>query len=383
MWSSAPVRIEPGWRAMAPLSVLYRGVLAARSAWWGRYAQKAPLPTVSIGNLTSGGNSKTPFTLFLAQRLAQNGIRVGIVSRGYGGSQSRYARLVSDGRSIAMQPQEAGDEPVMMAKCFDGPVAVARRRIEAIKLLSGNGLADAVVLDDAFQHLRLQRDLDLLLINESVGLGNGRLLPAGPLREPIEAIRRADVLIIIQPFTAVRSIDVFGLGEVGAKPLLRARIQPSSLVYSDKGIWREAPLINARRPVAAVSGIANSRQFHAMIGALGGKLIHTLDYRDHYDYSAADWKNILAAARRADMILTTEKDLVKLERFATREVPLYALRLKVTMEADEETQLLRLVTERMGQAQARRPQPSGREGGAVSGTESRSIGHPGMPQVQR
>jgi tetraacyldisaccharide 4'-kinase len=349
---------------MAPFSLAYRGILAARSAWWKRYARTPPLPTVSIGNLTSGGNGKTPFTLFLAQRLRQNGVRVGIVSRGYGGYRSRGHRLVSDGRYIAMKPREAGDEAVMMAKGFDGPVAVARRRINAIRLLSSNALADAVVLDDAFQHVRLRRDLDLLLINESVGLGNVWLLPAGPLREPIGAIQRADVLVMIQPFGAAqRSIDCFALDILHGKPVLRARIEPSSLVYSDQEIWREMPLIDAGRRVAAVSGIANSAQFHAMIDALGAKLIRILDYRDHYDYHAGDWKNIVAAARHAEMIITTEKDLVKLERLATREVPLYALRLKVTMEAHEESQLLRLVMQRISSVQPCRSQASRVGGG--------------------
>lgn len=366
-----------GWIAMAPFSVAYRGILAARSAWWERYAQTPPLPTLSIGNLTSGGNGKTPFSLFLAERLRQKNIRVGIVSRGYGGQCSRRPRLVSDGQSIAMKPQEAGDEPVMMAKCFEGPVAVARRRIEAIKLLFDNSLADAVVLDDAFQHVRLRRDLDLLLINETVGFGNRWLLPVGPLREPIKAIQRADVLVIIRTFgVANRAIDSSALGVLGAKRVLHARIQPLSLVSPDQGIWREAPLMAASRQVTAVSGIANPAQFHAMIRALGGKLVRTLDYPDHHDYRADDWNNILAAARQAEMIITTEKDLVKLERFATREVPLYALRLKVTMEAHEESQLVRLVTERISSVAGRRI--CGRRK-PVSGIEPRSAGHSGVP----
>ena len=99
------------WLA-APLSIPYAAILAARSAWWKRYARTPPLPTVSVGNLTVGGNGKTPFTLFLAARLRQCGLRAGIVSRGYGGQASRRARLVSDGQHIAMTPREAGDEPL-------------------------------------------------------------------------------------------------------------------------------------------------------------------------------------------------------------------------------------------------------------------------------
>src|SRR5262249_1812806 len=170
----------------------------------------------------------------------------------------------------------------------------------------------------------------------------------GPLREPLKAIQRANVLIIIQPFGAGGgSIDCSVLGFPDVNRVLHAQIRPSSLVYSNRGIWCEAPLMAAGRQVTAVSGIANPAQFHAMISALGAKLVRTVNYRDHHDYRVGDWKDILDAARQTEMIITTEKDLVKLERFTTREIPLYALRLRVTMGAREETQLLRLVTARI------------------------------------
>jgi tetraacyldisaccharide 4'-kinase len=243
---------------MAPLSAAYAGVLAVRSAWWERFGQPSPLPAVSVGNLTIGGNGKTPFTLFLATRLRQRGIRTAIVSRGYGGQLSRGPKLVSTGPQITMTPRQAGDEPVMMAKSFEGPVAVARRRIDAIKLLAANGLADAVVLDDAFQHVRLRRDCDLLVINQSVGLGNGWLLPAGPLRENWTALQRADALVLIQSLSADRSIPCPLEDIARGKPILAARLQPLSLTYSENGNWREAPLMLEGRRVAAVSGIVRA-----------------------------------------------------------------------------------------------------------------------------
>ena len=362
----APARVHGlSWIVAAPLSVAYAGILAARSAWWERYARTPPLPTVSVGNLTIGGNGKTPFTLFLAARLRQCGLRAGIVSRGYGGQASRRARLVSDGQHIAMTPREAGDEPVMLAKSYDGPLAIARRRIDAIELLAANALADAVILDDAFQHVRLRRDFNLLLINKSLGLGNGWLLPAGLLREPTSAIRRADALVLVDSFGAAdSSIDFSAQDIMRGEPVLRARLQPSALTYSENGNWREAPLLLGQRRVVAVSGVANSAGFHAMISALGAKLLRTLDYPDHYDYSPSDWENILAAARQAEMLITTEKDLVKLERFATPELPLYALRLNVTMEAEEERQLLTLIMERISRAiSAVKLRTSGIQGG--------------------
>jgi tetraacyldisaccharide 4'-kinase len=336
------------WMVLAPLSVAYRGILAARSAWWQRNARTPPLPTVSVGNLTIGGNGKTPFTLFLAARLRQCGLRVGIVSRGYGGQDSRNPRLVSDGSRLMMTPREAGDEPVMMAKSFDGPLAVARRRIDAMKLLANQALADTVVLDDGFQHVRLRRDFDLVLINQSTGLGNGWLLPAGPLREPATAMQRADMVVLLESSGAAdSSIESFARDLMHGKPVLRARLKPSSLIYSDHGNWHEAPLRLDRRRVVAVSGIANCAGFHATIRALGANLLRTFDYPDHYDYRRSDWNNIVAAARLAEMVVTTEKDLVKLERFSGLERPLYALRLKVTMEARDEIQLLTSITKRI------------------------------------
>jgi tetraacyldisaccharide 4'-kinase len=298
-----------------------------------------------------GGNGKTPITLFLAALLQRSGLRVGIVSRGYGGQSSRRARLVSDGQHIVMTPREAGDEPVMLAKSFRGPVAVARRRIDAIELLATNRLADAVVLDDGFQHVRLRRDFDLLLINQSLGLDNGWLLPAGPLREPEGAIQRADAVVLVEAFGAANSsIDFSKRYVTRGKLVLCARLQPSALTYSENRNWREAPLLLDRRRVVAVSGVANSVRFHAMLSALGANLLGTLDYPDHHDYSRRDWENILLAARHAEMLITTEKDLVKLERFATPAFPVYALQLKVRMEALEERQLLTLILERIGRS---------------------------------
>src|SRR6516165_5508708 len=113
LWAPAGVR-GLAWMATAPLSVAYAGILAGRSAWWERFAQFPPLPTVSVGNLAIGGSGKTPFTLFLATRLQRSGVSVGIVSRGYGGEASRQARLVSDGRYMGMTARQAGDEPVML-----------------------------------------------------------------------------------------------------------------------------------------------------------------------------------------------------------------------------------------------------------------------------
>jgi len=317
-------------------------------------ARHAGVTTISVGNLTVGGNGKTPFTLFLATRLRAQGLSVGIVSRGWG-RRGSGAQLVSDGTRILLGPDVAGDEPVMMAKCFDGPIAVARRRIDAITLLARRFPLDAVILDDGFQHLRLKRDLDLVLVSAARGFGNKRVLPAGPMREPLTALRRADAVIVMGPDehcddslnTVMRHVLHDKPDLLRDNPILRAMIRPRNLVHAEREGWRETPLALAGRRVIAVSGLADASGFHAMLRELGANLVRTIEYPDHHDYGPGDWENITAAASGAEMVVTTEKDLVKLERFSSHGLSLYALRLEVSMDERDEGRLFAAIMERI------------------------------------
>jgi tetraacyldisaccharide 4'-kinase len=310
-------------------------------------ARHAGVTTISVGNLTVGGNGKTPFTLFLASRLRAQGLNVGIVSRGWG-RRGSGAQLVSDGARILLGPDVAGDEPVMMAKPFDGPIAVARRRIDAIRMLAQRLPLDAVILDDGFQHMRLKRDLDFVLVNAARGFGNGWILPAGPMREPLAALRRADAVIVVGPGdhcddslnTAMRDV-------LRDKPILQAMIRPRNLVHAEHEGWRETPLALVDRRVIAVSGLADASGFHAMLRELGANLVRAIEYPDHHDYGPADWENIVRAASSAEMLVTTEKDLVKLERFSSHGLSLYALRLEVSMDERDEGRLFMAIMERI------------------------------------
>src|SRR5580692_2416820 len=166
---------------LTPASLAYRAAQNIRNAFWRFASRRSEVRTISVGNLTVGGNGKTPFTLFLASRLQSQGMSVGIVSRGFGRiADGERAALVSDGNSIKLSAEDAGDEPIMMAKSFRGPIVVAKRRIEGIRLLMEIANPDVVVLDDAFQHRALMRDVDLVLVNRERGFGNGHLIPAGP-----------------------------------------------------------------------------------------------------------------------------------------------------------------------------------------------------------
>src|ERR1700681_3455101 len=201
LWQSDLARHERVlWTALVPAAGAYRVALAARALWWRRMNRRARPLVVSVGNLTVGGNAKTPFTMFLASRLRMRGLQVAIVSRGWGRAPAaERATLVFDGERLLAGPDEAGDEAVMMAKSFGGPIAVARRRIDGIELIEQRlGQLDAVVLDDAFQHVRLGREIDLLLRSGEGGVANGGVSRAGPMREPLSAVRRADAVIEIE-----------------------------------------------------------------------------------------------------------------------------------------------------------------------------------------
>ena len=293
-------------------------------------ALSAGVPLISVGNLTVGGNAKTPFTLFLASRLQSRGLRVAIASRGYSGSRSATsASLVADRGELKYPPEESGDEPAMMSRRFSGPIAIARRRLNAIATLARQGPLDVVILDDGFQHTRLKRDLDLVLVSDQRGFGNRRMLPAGPMREPLAALKRADAIVIVSFGTdhdrsAIRPRE---MEQLRRHRVFHARLHPRGLVTSAQGQWHEsAPLLAGRR-VIAVSGLADPATFHSMVREIDADLVGVLEYPDHHAYTWADWQTIAAALRAADAVITTEKDLIKLERFP------FALRFPVRFAA--------------------------------------------------
>lgn len=344
---SARSRLEQKWYetshsprpldlALRSLAVCYRAGLRVRSLWWQTRRQPAPVATISVGNLTVGGNGKTQLTLFLAQRLTNRGLHVGIVSRGYRAAHRGRPLLVANRGTALVGVDEAGDEPLMMAHRFDGPIAVARRRLDAVELLVRDFALDAIILDDGFQHLRLRRDLDIVAINDRRRLGNCLVLPAGPLREPASALARADFVVIV----GRRDTPAIERTTVAGRPTLRASLEPSALVTLSAQGWVVGPLMLDGRRVVAVSGVADPDGFIATLTAHGAQVVQHLRFPDHHRYSLADWLAISRASTTADLVVTTEKDLPKLEDFAPRLKTLCAVRLEVTMAALDEEQLI-------------------------------------------
>jgi tetraacyldisaccharide 4'-kinase len=336
---SAPARRDAWDRpalAQAALllpSLLYRGAVRLRNGLYDRHllkAAKLPWPVVAIGNLTVGGSGKTPITSYLAGALLARGFGVGIVSRGYGRAVSD-AVLVSDGRSVLAEAREAGDEPVLLARAHPrAAVAVAADRRSACRLLPNLPAPRALLLDDAFQHRAVARDLDLLLVDGEAPFGNGRILPFGPLREPISGVRRADALVVTRGDGACPPAlrDALERHHPNA-PIFHARIAPSRLERAD---GPPLPLDALRgRAVFALSGIARPDRFEADLVRLGARLAGTRRFPDHHLFDARDWDAVrrAAAASGATMIVTTAKDRIRLEAAApSPEPPLLALAIE-------------------------------------------------------
>lgn len=315
----------------APASSLYARILESRAR---RYATgRAPShrlsqPVVSVGNVTLGGTGKTPFVEFLARRFRFEGKRPAILSRGYRRT-SRGVVLVSTGEGPRVGADEAGDEPVELARRLPGViVVVARHRLEAARVAEQLG-ADLFLLDDGYQHLTIQRDVDLLLLDARDPFGAGQFPPWGRLREPLSALTRADAFVFTRigrglPLSeAFRTVNRWNPNA----PIFTAPIRPIG-IWDDMGSPLDASTLAARRFVA-VSGLAQPRSFAASLSELDLTAEETIAFPDHHRYRDRDLARIRRAADRTGSfwILTTEKDAVKLRGRLAR--PLATIRLGI------------------------------------------------------
>jgi len=326
---------------MGPLAAVYGAGVAARSVLYDRgwfRSRCVPVPVISVGNLTAGGSGKSPMTGWIATRLRAEGLTTAVVSRGYGGTHTGAATVVSSGDGPIVGAGVGGDEPVMLAHRTRGvPIVVARRRIEGALLAMKRFGARCIVLDDGFQHRSLRRDIDLLLFDGVDPVGNGRLLPDGPLREPLAAAGRAHAAVMTRADRATpdqrRRLESLLAPHAPDIPLFISRGVPGGLVAPDGAT---APAVSlAGRPVICTAGIARPDVFFDDVAALGARVVRRFPFPDHHRFSRSDLETLAAAATDcgAEWIVTTEKDLA---RFATPPSNLRALRLDMDIE-DEET----------------------------------------------
>ena len=281
--------------------------LAGRSAAW-----QAPVPVIVVGNITVGGTGKTPLVIWLVQWLQRHGLRPGVVSRGYGGKGNRSPLAVA---AQGADPARCGDEPVLIAARTQCPVVVCRDRVKAVRALLRGGDVDVVVADDGLQHYALGRDVEIAVVDGARGLGNGRLLPAGPLREPAE--RLAEVDWVVSNGCPSKAVPEAGL----------MRMRPVAFVNLGTGeSLSPMEFAAGHERVHAVTGIGNPNRFAQLLIELGlDPELHA--FADHHRFSGAE-----IAYEDGILVVCTDKDAVKLSRLA---VPLgHCWRLEVAAEID-------------------------------------------------
>jgi tetraacyldisaccharide 4'-kinase len=277
--------------ALAPLGRVYGRIAENRAARVAPYRSR--LPVICIGNFTAGGGGKTPTAIAVAALLKELGARPAFLTRGYGGA-SKGPILVKQGQSA----EEVGDEPLLLAEA--APTMVAADRVAGAGAIEASD-ASIIVMDDGFQNPRLVKDLSLVVVDGAVGIGNGLIIPAGPLRAPLEAqIARAGALIVIgDGGKAAALIEAF---TAQSKPVLKARMVP-----------RQDRRWLGVLPVIGFAGIARPAKFFATLRNEGARLIETRSFPDHHRYTEREARRLLKAATEQNaMLVTTEKDYVRL-----------------------------------------------------------------------
>jgi tetraacyldisaccharide 4'-kinase len=313
-WSSDDLASRLLVGALSPVGWIYGASVAARKRFTKPLRTRARV--VCIGNLTAGGTGKTPVAIAVGEALIAQGRRVVFLSRGYGGREQGPI-LVDAARHGAA---DVGDEPLLLSRT--APAIVSSDRRAGAKLALENG-ADVIVMDDGHQNFQLAKDLSLVVVDASAPFGNGHVLPAGPLREsPVQGLSRADALVLIGE----------GRSPVPAGPLvLRASVAAA----------RPQQLKDQR--VIGFAGIGQPERFFRTLESLGALVVETRAFPDHHPYTAAEVATLRAAARAANAsLVTTEKDFVRLDAEARRDIEVLPVRAQFEDERALEQLLSRI-----------------------------------------
>lgn len=333
---TAASNLNPLILILSLISLLYRLVVGLRNKMYdlGIFKQnKLSCKVISIGNITVGGTGKTPAVIMLAKLLKERGYRPAVLSRGYGGKAKSEVNVVSDGSKILMGNIEAGDEPVFIAKAVAGiPVLTGPKRILTGRFAIENLNADILILDDAFQHRGIFRDVDIVILNREQPFGNCFLLPRGPLREPPEGLNRAHFLIWKDSTIDGRYPKYQEQGIGSFFPVLSVYLRPKDIIRGKTGESYSLEFLQGKK-VCAFAGIASPEAFSRTIESLGGVVTSFIEFSDHYRFTETDISYIRKSCidSSSEIIMTTEKDGVRLTDFPDFLKDVFLLRVEMEM----------------------------------------------------
>jgi tetraacyldisaccharide 4'-kinase len=339
------------------VSIFYGAANRLRSSGY-RYkllpTRRLPCKVISVGNITVGGTGKTPMTIHVAGEIKRAGYQVAVISRGYKGGAEKHGGIVSDGRTLCMDAELAGDEPYLIAGRLKGvPVVVGKNRFAAGMLAVEKFRPDVIVLDDAFQHLKLKRDLDLVLLDNRHPFGNSQLLPRGILREPAASLARSTACILTRCKTGADEATMSSEKMVRVlapdRPVFRSSHVPYCYAVNSgerKPFDAVADFFTAKdfeeienRRAFCFSGIARNDDFRQTVGELGLNVSGFLEFPDHHPYTEDDMSGILrqAGISGADLLITTEKDHVRIAQKAPLPMALIVVGVRVAFEDDQQS----------------------------------------------
>lgn len=333
-------------KLLIPFAMAYSAVMTVRNVLYDKkilQIKHFPLPVISVGNITAGGTGKSPVISWLAGQLSPTFKKPVIISRGYGRS-SKGALVVSDGAGQVVSASIGGDEPVMIAgQNKDVPVIVAEDRREGAQLALEHFNPDLLLLDDAFQHRRIGRNVDIVLIDAMSSLNLESVLPAGNLREPKSQLKRADLILFTRCNNGIPESDLECVRKHFTGPVFESQFFLERFIDVAAGGKINTANLSGKK-ILAVSGIARPQQFERSIQAMGLNCVEHLSFRDHYHYREPDFEEIrrIAAEKKCDTILTTEKDAVKLSAFRFEGIRLVSAGLELRIkEVEKFTEYLR------------------------------------------
>lgn len=320
-----------------PLSPLYSAAMKLRALLYQRRilaSHSFDIPVISVGNLTMGGTGKTPMVIYLARLLSDKGFKPAVISRGYRGKAKTPVNIVSDGVSILMHPSDAGDEPVMISSRLEGTVVATgkKRHLVCEEVIKSYG-CNLIILDDGFQHLKMARDIDLVLFDADHFAGTSRVFPGGELREPVSALQRSDAFVLtgVSVHNSERADNCEALLQerFAGKPVFRVSpvyVEFLHYVIFPSSIKRSVvTLSEIPQDLFGFSGIAQAERFYRMVEQQGIILKGTKTFIDHHTYREDDINDLLRLASRAGAkgFITTEKDMVKLSYMHQAPLPFY------------------------------------------------------------